>query len=349
MANLGNAWNAAYLSGNCAWNTGAPSPELKLRLNELKIGPSRILDIGCGTGANAIFLAQQGHSVTAIDFAEEAIRQARNQNQRNETDVQFVVADFLDFHHGEGSFDLVLDSGCYHSCRLSSVARYMAALHRILKPTGVCISLIGNADDGELWGPARVTAPELVTEHDPFFLIRDLRRCYFDSTIASMKPLGWSLVAERRPHPKGIAIASSSALLSGPTGASEYPFSQLPLVERVGSLLQRISFGNACPWQIDMKVCSTEEANCLNLLIRYAASDRETGSESAIHYERNKAFRANLSDSEIIQIVITNLVVVATHEILESVLLDGILIYDPHTLGRFMDSRYAELITIRPA
>ena len=70
-------WNERYQSGDVPWDTGSPSNELIQTIKEEGILPSRALELGCGTGSNAIWLAQQGFDVTAIDFSLLALEQAR--------------------------------------------------------------------------------------------------------------------------------------------------------------------------------------------------------------------------------------------------------------------------------
>lgn len=88
-------WADAYRTGDCAWDTRVPSPELVSCLERLHLPPSRVLDVGCGTGANAVFLAQQGHSVVAIDFVAEAITKAKRMAPEFVDRIDFRVTDFL--------------------------------------------------------------------------------------------------------------------------------------------------------------------------------------------------------------------------------------------------------------
>lgn len=68
--------------------------------------PGRALDIGCGAGANAIWLAVQGWQVTAVDFSEVAIRKAKQRATERGVDVNFVVANAAEFSP-QGEYDLI--------------------------------------------------------------------------------------------------------------------------------------------------------------------------------------------------------------------------------------------------
>ena len=70
-------WNSAYLNGvhRAKWDHVFPSPELVGFMFASGRGSRmRVLEVGCGTGRDAIFLAQCGHEVHALDLSEEALR-----------------------------------------------------------------------------------------------------------------------------------------------------------------------------------------------------------------------------------------------------------------------------------
>jgi SAM-dependent methyltransferase len=69
-------WNQRYVSGDTPWDSGKPSAELARVVREWNIRPCCILELGCGTGENAVYLAQQGFE-TAFDVAPLAIQQAQ--------------------------------------------------------------------------------------------------------------------------------------------------------------------------------------------------------------------------------------------------------------------------------
>ena len=68
--------------------------------------PGRALDIGCGEGANAVWLAEQGWQVTAVDYADSAIRRGRGLADERGVEVEFVVADAASYRP-DGPFDLI--------------------------------------------------------------------------------------------------------------------------------------------------------------------------------------------------------------------------------------------------
>jgi SAM-dependent methyltransferase len=73
-----SSWNESYASGeSLPWDTGTPDPQLVELIVSRVIVPGRTLEIGCGTGTNAIFLAQRGFDVLGIDISEAAVEKAR--------------------------------------------------------------------------------------------------------------------------------------------------------------------------------------------------------------------------------------------------------------------------------
>lgn len=76
----------------------------------------RALDLGCGTGRDAVYLAEHGWTVTGIDGVKQAVDAARERSQRAGVDVNWILGDVtqLDTLALEDGFDFVLDRGCFH-------------------------------------------------------------------------------------------------------------------------------------------------------------------------------------------------------------------------------------------
>ena len=115
------------------WDIGAAQPVV-IEAERAGRFPGAVLDVGCGLGDNAIYLASQGHEVTGIDAAPTAVEQAQQRARERGVDVQFAEADATSLAGFEGRFDSVLDGACYHCLDEDARHAYAAALHRATRP-----------------------------------------------------------------------------------------------------------------------------------------------------------------------------------------------------------------------
>ncbi|WP_235653747.1 class I SAM-dependent methyltransferase [Mycolicibacter icosiumassiliensis] len=89
-----------------------------------------VLDIGCGYGDNAIYLAQHGLRVTGLDISPTALVTAERRAAAAGVSVRFAVADATRLDGYTDAFDTVVDSGTFHCLDDESKHRYAAAVHR---------------------------------------------------------------------------------------------------------------------------------------------------------------------------------------------------------------------------
>jgi len=134
MGFIQRIWYAIMYLGHPPWDTGITPPEVIQFIAAQSAG--RALDLGCGTGTNAITLAQHGWRVTGIDFAGKAIRQARRMAQQHGLDIEFKQGDVSRLTGVNDPFDLVLDIGCFHSLPARSRERYAGNLPQLLAEGG---------------------------------------------------------------------------------------------------------------------------------------------------------------------------------------------------------------------
>ena len=98
-------WDRRYADVENLWAT-KPNRFLVAEVAGLPVG--RALDLACGEGQNAIWLASLGWEVTGVDFSEVAIRKARARAERDGVAVRFVCADLVEYEPAQASYDLVL-------------------------------------------------------------------------------------------------------------------------------------------------------------------------------------------------------------------------------------------------
>lgn len=134
-------WNLHYLLGKSPWDTGITPPELVEVVEGCQVPPGRALDVGCGTGTNAIYLSQHGYQTQGVDVAWFAILMARRKARRAGVSASFLAGSVLDTGTPGGPaivapVDLVLDIGCLHSLPIAHHWPYGTMLQRVLCPEG---------------------------------------------------------------------------------------------------------------------------------------------------------------------------------------------------------------------
>ncbi len=124
-------YEVIYRYFRAPWDVAARE-ELVSLVESGHIKPCRAIDLGCGTGANAIYLAQKGFEVTGVDYAAVAIEKARTRARDSRVQVDFIVDDLTRLCHVSGTFDFLLDYGVLDDLRLGERKLY---LHNILPLT----------------------------------------------------------------------------------------------------------------------------------------------------------------------------------------------------------------------
>ncbi len=192
-------WEARYQSGDLPWDSGLRSRELAQVLGESRIAPCRVVELGCGTGTNAVFLAEQGFEVTALDLSSTAIGQAKQRAESAGVNVVFHVADLLDFDLDLGTFDLMFDRGCFHCARKVDVAGYRETLKKLSRPGTRYLLLTGNARDENLEeGPPKLHEHEIRDDLGELFEFAFIREFHFEDAGEIQGPLGWSCWMTRK-------------------------------------------------------------------------------------------------------------------------------------------------------
>lgn len=124
-------WDERYRSAERVWS-GQANGALVAEVGDLP--PGRVLDVGCGEGADAIWLASQGWQVTALDVSEVALQRAQAAAQQAGVEVEWIHAGLLDAPLPGGAFDLV--SAQYPALLRTSSADAEHALLAAVAPGG---------------------------------------------------------------------------------------------------------------------------------------------------------------------------------------------------------------------
>src|SRR5438552_1798637 len=105
---------AAYDGPTPPWDIGRPQrPFVDAEAAGLVVDP--VIDIGCGTGENALYLASRGHEVTGVDLVPRAVEAARAKAKDRGLAVRFDVADALDLGAPGKRYRTAIDSGVFHA------------------------------------------------------------------------------------------------------------------------------------------------------------------------------------------------------------------------------------------
>ena len=137
--------SAFYVSGEVPWDDKNPPPEVMAFLATVPAGQA--LDLGCGYGRAAIYLATQGWEVDAVDFIPEAITEAARRAAIADVDVRFHLSKVTELGFLTETYDFGLDVGCSHSLTLDELKVYRDHLKRLIRPGGIYLLFARLQDD----------------------------------------------------------------------------------------------------------------------------------------------------------------------------------------------------------
>ena len=159
----GQPWDASYHGGPAPWDIGHPQPAI-VRLASQGGFAGAVLDAGCGTGENALYIASLGLPVVGVDVAETALaiarQKARDRKNDRTIEVQFAAADVFHLQRLGRTFQTVLDCGLFHTFDGDERTQYVASLASVTQPGGT-LYVLCFSDDGPDTGPHPVTQQEL--------------------------------------------------------------------------------------------------------------------------------------------------------------------------------------------
>lgn len=127
-------YESAETAEDLPWHREEPWPMLQ-RVVDADDEPGRALDLGCGAGEFAVYLAEKGYDVTGVDLHETPLRMARARADRADVDLTLAQTDVLDWR-ADRPCDLVLDSGLYHGLADPDRAAYRDRLRDRLAGDG---------------------------------------------------------------------------------------------------------------------------------------------------------------------------------------------------------------------
>lgn len=131
-------WDQVWQSstGRAAWSEADPwVAQIVSTLRER--GARRVLDVGCGVGRHALFLASLGFECAAVDASPTAIEHARAEAAAADLQVDLRLAPFDELPYADGEFDYVLAYNAIYHGDAMSVRRALKEIHRVLSGGGL--------------------------------------------------------------------------------------------------------------------------------------------------------------------------------------------------------------------
>jgi len=153
-----------YRVGFTPWDTDQVPKELSALIEGAGALPhGRALDIGCGTGTQAVYMARSGWEVTAVDAVPRPLSRARARADEAGVSVDWILADAARLHRLglTPGFTLVFDRGCFHGLDESQRGAYAAAVDELAAP-GATLLMMAFAPNRVVAAPAGLEQSELV-------------------------------------------------------------------------------------------------------------------------------------------------------------------------------------------
>lgn len=174
MANIDRDWEKVYESNATPWDVGKPEDALVEFINNGFVKPCRVLEIGCGNGNDAIFLAKKGFDVTAIDISKRAITEAKGRTEKAGVRCSFFAEDITELKSVSGKFGFVYDRACFHFIPEEKRGKYIKTVKEFLLKDGYFL-LIVSSDKDAVKGPYIFSKEDIRKIFGNDFNILDIR------------------------------------------------------------------------------------------------------------------------------------------------------------------------------
>ena len=179
------------------WEIGRPQPEI-VRLAEQGEISGDVLDVGCGTGENALYLAARGHDVVGVDASSTAIDRATEKGQNRGLDATFRVSDALRLSNLDRQFDTVIDSGLFHVFSDAERPIFVDGLRSRLHQGGRYHMLCFSDREPGTWGPRRVSRGGIKETFAGDWTVDEIQPILFELNIESGGVHAWRATVIRK-------------------------------------------------------------------------------------------------------------------------------------------------------
>jgi SAM-dependent methyltransferase len=161
----GLPWDASYQGGPAPWDVGHAQPAV-VRVASKSGFTGAVLDAGCGTGENAMYVASLGLPVLGVDVAETALEIARAKAEDRAIEVEFAAADAFHLEDLDRTFETVLDCGLFHTFDVDERPRYVTSLGSATEHGGT-LYVLCFSNEGPDTGPHPVSQETLRSAFNP--------------------------------------------------------------------------------------------------------------------------------------------------------------------------------------
>ncbi len=164
-----------YEQGDLPWDQELPPPEVIEAMEMLPAG--RALDLGCGVGRAARYMAARDWHVDAVDFVPQAIEMARSRSTQFPT-IHYHTASVTDLHFLQPPYDFALDVGCGHALSGEMLNAYVAEVARLLRPEGLFLvyGRLQKAGEPNEFGPRGFVEAAALTAFERHFRLEKMER-----------------------------------------------------------------------------------------------------------------------------------------------------------------------------
>jgi cyclopropane fatty-acyl-phospholipid synthase-like methyltransferase len=184
------SWEDAYGGEPPPWEIGVPQPEFSRLAEEGEIR-GEVLDVGCGTGENALMLAARGHPVVGVDGARSAIALARKKAEERRVPATFLVHDALDLGALRYRFTTGIDSGLFHVFDDDRRKRYVESVAAVIGSGGSFHLLCFSDAEPPGPGPRRVSEWEIRMAFREHFVLTRVREASFQLNVEPGTARAW--------------------------------------------------------------------------------------------------------------------------------------------------------------
>ena len=152
------------------WEIGHPQPAIVRAIDAGRVRGA-FLDVGCGTGENALYAAARGIAVVGLDASPRAIGMARRKAEGRKSTAQLIIGDAFKLSALGRRFDTVLDCALFHSLTDPARSLYARSLASVMAPGATLLLFCFSEEEPNWGGPRRVTQAELRATFGPPFHI----------------------------------------------------------------------------------------------------------------------------------------------------------------------------------